>query len=450
MEKQSNEQALLGLVNEISELIYVADVDTYELYFINDAGKREFHLEQGEGGKCYQILQQRNEPCPFCTNTILRRDRFYEWEINNAVTNKHYWLRDKLIEWNNRVARVEFAFDMTKQDLQTRELHNLLDTNVMIMDCVKLLHGTGAFRLQIGEVLHRVGEFLQADRAYIFQIEGDQMSNTYEWCASNIAPAIKELQDLPLSMIHGWLPAFERGECMLIADVEERRENYFSEYETLSMQNIERLVVAPLRMESKLIGYIGVDNPPAEHLRNFGAPLGTLANFIALTMQRQTIQKRLQYLSYHDELTGFMNRNAFIRDTAWDKPMQQLGVIYLDLNGLKEVNDEHGHQRGDEMLQQTAATLRTLCTEQDIYRVGGDEFVVICKNASQMQHEMLAQSIAERFDGRLGNCRASVGWAWDAVCSDVPALIRNADENMYDAKKRYYETNPASTRYRHG
>lgn len=86
-------------MNDISELMYVADPETYELLFINDAGRETFGVDVLAGQKCYRVLQNADAPCSFCTNHFLKDGETYTWEYTNPVTGRHYLLKDRLIEW---------------------------------------------------------------------------------------------------------------------------------------------------------------------------------------------------------------------------------------------------------------------------------------------------------------------------------------------------------------
>ena len=103
-------------MNEISELIYISDPETYDLLFINESGRKAFGCDSIEGKKCYKVLQGLDHPCPFCTNSRLKDNETYSWEINNALTHRHYLLKDRIVTWNGRRARLEIAFDTTKSE----------------------------------------------------------------------------------------------------------------------------------------------------------------------------------------------------------------------------------------------------------------------------------------------------------------------------------------------
>ena len=102
--------------------------------------------------------------------------------------------------------------------------------------------------------------------------------------------------------------------------------------------------------------------------------------------------EELDHLSRYDTLTGLRNRNAF--NLAVDTLMQRrgaVGVVYADVNGLKEINDKYGHRAGDETLKRTADLLADCCGREHAYRVGGDEFLVLMP-------QVATQEFAERFD----------------------------------------------------
>ena len=95
------QEALRYPLNEISELLYISDPNTYELLFLNTAGMETFHVDSLEGRKCYEVLQGKEAPCEFCTTHLLREGENYTWEFTNPLTNRHYLLKDRLIEWED-------------------------------------------------------------------------------------------------------------------------------------------------------------------------------------------------------------------------------------------------------------------------------------------------------------------------------------------------------------
>lgn len=139
-----------------------------------------------------------------------------------------------------------------------------------------------------------------------------------------------------------------------------------------------------------------------------------------------------------DSLTGLLNRNAFDDDVEFiqathDKP---LTVMYIDLIGLHEINNHLGHARGDVVLCELADAARAYFGDDNIYRIGGDEFVIIsfahsmAQSARQMGY--MRQELLDH------GCELSVGMAESDDGEDIPDLVNQAENEMRKDKKRYY------------
>lgn len=442
-------EELQAPMNEISELIYVADLENHDLLFINDTGRKTFGVSSLEGQKCYKVLQGRDSPCDFCTTPLLKPGENYTWEFTNPITQRHYLLKDRLFEWDGRPARLEIAFDITKAEEEKQALKNMLDAEQMLMECVRVLYREHDLSQSIPAVLEHLGRFLNADRAYLFMERGNRLYNDYEWCAEGVSPQKELLQDLPLSSIDSWRPAFDRQECAIFEDVETLREDYPDAYALLQTQSIHSLVAAPLEQDGRLRGCIGVDNPPPERIRSLASLLQTLCYFVSITFSRTENEFQLSQLSYFDTLTSFYNRNRYIEDSeALARSGGSVGIVYLDVNGLKDINDQHGHAFGDRVIVECARKMREVFQNADYYRIGGDEFVVICPGVERDAFERRVAELRRRFQAN-SLCKAAIGAQWDAQFSDLQQIIVKADQKMYEDKKDFYRKHPSSNRYRH-
>jgi PAS domain S-box-containing protein len=110
--------------------------------------------------------------------------------------------------------------------------------------------------------LLRIGQFLNADRAYIFEINGtdDTMSNTYEWCNEGIPPEIENLQEIPCNLFPKWMETLLAHGNIIIPSVQDLPESWQSEREMFEPQGIQSLAVIPLLVENNLIGFVGLDS----------------------------------------------------------------------------------------------------------------------------------------------------------------------------------------------
>jgi diguanylate cyclase (GGDEF)-like protein len=167
----------------------------------------------------------------------------------------------------------------------------------------------------------------------------------------------------------------------------------------------------------------------------------------AIARKRTEVQSRLEAM--HDPMTGLPNR-VLLRDRLGQvlarsrRQFSPFALLFLDLNGFKQINDRHGHAVGDEVLAQVASRIREVVREMDTpARYGGDEFLVLCE---QIRSEEEAIEIAERIAAKIGEplsidgndltVGVSIGIAIvpPSAKTDADALIREADLAMYGAK----------------
>lgn len=442
----------LSLLNEISELVYVSDPETYELLFVNQTGCQTLHLENYKHKKCYEVLQGKTSPCEFCTNDRLCDDNFYTWEFTNPSIGRHFLLKDKIIQWHGKTARMEIAFDITERELQKQELKNMLDVQTLITNCVRMLYAVDDLDQTINAVLTQIGEFLVSDRAYVFEIKDELMNNTHEWTAPGISPQLEKLQQLDLSLISDWLPFFEKNDCIIIDDVEQLQKTNPAAYATLHAQEITSLIAAPIFLDNKLAGYIGIDNYDSEKIKNSSYLLLSMSIFLSYAIRHRNHVDMLHRLSYHDLLTNALNRNAFMDVLSQFSPGQyaSAGIIYIDINGMKEINDFYGHHQGDKILITTVAKVFNLFKPDELFRIGGDEFVIITYDLTETdfyeKFNLLRNVFCEKtnlpFSIATGSC-------WVKSPSDLNSLLQQADSAMYTDKKKFYYGKEKTSRYRH-
>lgn len=150
-------------------------------------------------------------------------------------------------------------------------------------------------------------------------------------------------------------------------------------------------------------------------------------------------QERLKYLSYQDMLTSLYNRNKYIQvlDSCKEQVLKRTGVVYIDLNGLKQINDLQSHGEGDNFIRNTAKVISGIFSEQS-YRIGGDEFVVL---ALDMDNEEFLNKIAEFKEIlRKEQISVSIGFLWKESCNSLETMLKEAEEQMYKEKENYYQT----------
>ena len=141
----------------------------------------------------------------------------------------------------------------------------------------------------------------------------------------------------------------------------------------------------------------------------------------------------------HDALTGLYNRNRYERDLPgiFAQHRSSLACVYIDANGLHEMNNSHGHDKGDEMLRTVAEEIRKHFDTEYIYRTGGDEFVLFVPDAAEADLEMRSEALNS--DLTKADYNISVGIQCGQDISSMSLLIKGAEQKMYAEKKKYYE-----------
>jgi two-component system cell cycle response regulator len=175
-----------------------------------------------------------------------------------------------------------------------------------------------------------------------------------------------------------------------------------------------------------------------------------IARAIRYAIERKRSEVHLTYLAQYDHLTGLVNRTLFrdrlVQAMARGKRMQQpIGLMLLDLDRFKAVNDTFGHDMGDELLKAVSERLKTCVREVDtVARMGGDEFTIILEGVSSEQNilvvaKRITESIATPFE--LNGHHISVGVSIGITIyphddSPVDELLKHSDTAMYRAKQQ--------------
>ena len=321
--------------------------------------------------------------------------------------------------------------ERTKEQIRQR-----LEIATMLNSCVGKLNSDTDIDVGINNLLATVNGYFQADRTYVFEIDPDRdvLINTFEYiCGQEVSAQMDNLQEVPVSVIKVWMQNFRQGRSYYMSDLEQERGQ--PSYEMLKAQQVWRLLAVPLMKGGAMVGFLGVDNPRAHY--DDATLLASIQFFVTNSLDRKKQRAYLEKLSYRDMLTGLYNRNRYIERLEAYKQVQdqQIGAIYIDLNGLKKVNDEQGHRAGDELIVRAAGTIAGIFAE-DAYRVGGDEFVVILLDVSREEFARKTEQLRRQM--QENSVDASIGGVWQASTENLENLLRRADENMYREKKRYY------------
>lgn len=189
---------------------------------------------------------------------------------------------------------------------------------------------------------------------------------------------------------------------------------------------------------TKCIGVLGAINPDV--FWDDPAPLDQVALSFSMALENYKNYQLLAYMSQVDELTGVMNRNCYqthLEELEQAAP-PALGCLYIDANGLHEINNHLGHDAGDEMLRSVADALLSNFDKKCIFRTGGDEFVVLSQDLSQELLRERSEKVNSTVE-KLGYS-VSMGLEYQAAPYQVSAVIAAAEHAMRQSKAHHYAT----------
>ena len=339
---------------------------------------------------------------------------------------------------------IMFISSMSEQNLEMyqllkkkTEVEERLSISMTLNQSVKALSANADTDAAINELLGIINAYFDADRCYIFETihDGKALKNTYEHVRAGVSAQIENLQDVPIDVISIWMASFEKNEAYFMSTLDQEKGS--AAYNMLQEQQVDRLLAVPLKKQDEIIGFLGVDNPR----KHYDDPtlLSTIRYFIMNSVERKERRQQLEKLSYRDMLTGLYNRNKYIRvlEASEGKSLHDVGVAYMDLNGLKKMNDEKGHEAGDDLIRAAAGALTDVFPDQ-AFRVGGDEFVIVREGISETAFSEKIDQLRENMERR--KVSVSIGDQWAAEERGIEEMLKRADHSMYEEKKRYYQT----------
>lgn len=431
------------ILDQIDEIVYISDLETNELLYLNRTGRLRFGTPVS-GTKCYEHLQGAEAPCAFCTNQLLPycQGKRHTW-IREHPTVGTMLLHDSIIDYAGRPCRMEVAIDVNRYVSELHEAHMDLAAEKKLVACIEQLIMSNDFTEAVNSMLGTIIEHYDADRAYVFEFdwENNLTHNIYEICKDGVTPEIGNLQNVPIEVVALWIDIFKNQEkkINIIEDVDALKDDPARriEYDCLHPQGIKSLITVPIFVNSKLHGFLGVDNP---HSHMDAPELLTQVTYVAANeLQKRLLTEELTKKSYHDPLTGLRNRLAYDEALEWLRGKElPTGIAFLDLNGLKWVNDNLGYDMGNKAIQKVCAILKEHIEQKYIYRINGDEFVIIWPDVDYKVFTSAAKDLESALSAEKNI--ASLGFVWGKE-EDTGIAVRKAEKAMQTAKNKFYAAN---------
>ena len=425
----------------LNEILYAADMDTFELLYLNKYGRETFLLnEDYRGKKCYQVLQGLDEPCPFCTNSELKEGEFLNWVYRNPLLRKSFRIRDTMLTYQGRRCRMEFAVRLEDSQGELGEV-NLIDVRnyeEVINECLLRAHSVLDADEALNIMLEYLGGRITCDGLIIYEIrEKRWIIDSYSWSKSG-HKAEKKLVEFSFGdSIKKWYEEFFHNEPILMSDLEGIWKKTPELHELLNPQQEKRMIIIPLLRRAEVIGFFRIDNPGEEKMYLIAECGKMLSHYMVSMIERRDLVRNLEQISFHDQMTGALNRYALNSYLVKTRLNCDTGVVYCDVIALKKINDQYGHSSGDQRIIQAYQMLGSIFIGDQIFRVGGDEFFVVCEKIGREEFEEKVQKL--RQTAVTNHCEISIGSVWSEAGDCLfQKMMNEADERMYQDKRNYY------------
>ncbi|MBU9896904.1 diguanylate cyclase [Holdemanella biformis] len=379
---------------------------------------------------------------------IYKPVKIYNWELLITVSENVAFASTLMLKQNHMIMVIceivilllycgFYIKKVRRISLKSHELSEDLNVSNTLIQCVRILSNSADQKRSIDEILQIICEFYQAQRCYVLDLDMDnkKTNGIYEYGKQYDDIHVENMVRLCLEHMDLVNQFFENQKSYYIDDVTNEISVTSPIYSSFIQQKIHSIIVVPFMDDKQINGVFAVDNPKQNYYqKDF---LESLCFFIKTAMAREKEKAKLKNLSYVASLTYAQNRNHFNEyiEQNRNKELHSLGVIYLDLNGLKEVNDKMGHIAGDTLIITASYVLQEIFLDNS-YRVGGDEFVVIEQDVS----ELLFFDQYSKLLNRMKELEISVatGCVWKEACINLSEILQEADQKMYEDKKHYY------------
>ena len=281
------------------------------------------------------------------------------------------------------------------------------------------------------------GEEARADKVLIFEENRDGTAdNTYEWCRRGVPSTIRQLERVPARKVRDLYAQYGSDQIAMLNAHKESLPR-----EILRMEGIDFFLSGHLFNGSQSMGFTAVVNPSVADREQARPILSILTRFVAIMIRNRDMMKTLERESNTDSLTRCGNRRAFHEYLHRIPKETPVALIFGDMNGLKRINDERGHEAGDQALCLSARLLAARAGENAVFRMGSDEFMVVISPGSE---EVLNQLMAQYRDDfeRHHLSMAFGGGIYTRPLDNMDHILTEIDERMYVDKGSRQRSQP--------
>ena len=319
--------------------------------------------------------------------------------------------------------------DRKELERQWQNIHNMVSVEQVLFDAHRTNNG-------IEMAMQLICESESAKRAFIIEKSNDTYTCVSEWCADKSGDCFRVGERIDAQPFLTWMEQLQNHLPVSIPDVEEIKDQKAS-YDFLKSRDVNNFVAAPIYFsDNTFYGFLGVDNPGL----NFHSVDMLCFMSLGFSMAFENLEehKRIERMGMYDFDTGVLNRNSYFNyiHNYEQNEGDCLGCVFIDVNGLHEYNNKYGHELGDKMLESIAGILTKQFGHGKVYRIGGDEFVVLVENSSKDEIKNTMTSADSQIEEKGYSVSYGIDWSDKEI--DITEMVKIADSYMYDAKALHY------------
>lgn len=328
---------------------------------------------------------------------------------------------------------------MINIDEQKRSQHEIKQkqntTNEIVQLSEILNVENDKLKTAISKGLAKLGTDLAADRVAVMEGEGQYAKNTYSWTR----PGLASVQKIDVATLKVKLQEQLNHDSLFLTDQAEIAKCFPEIVATYdSNYQLENVLLAPFYESGRVRGVVVVENLDASLNMDFNNLIELTADFVGAKVMGRNLKQQRDT----DVLTKLNDRHPYLAKLNFYQKSQAsrtVGVAFMDLNGLKEANDELGHDAGDELLISAGQIISQAFGHDYVYRVGGDEFVVLDDQSSRMEFESHCAAF-EKALTQPASPSISIGAEWCPDSHYLREAVERADQKMRRQKNDFYKS----------
>lgn len=429
-----------SFIGEQGDIAYLVDPHTFSLICGNQAFYDRLGMSQEQclGMKCFEVMHKRDTPCPFCSKANWSTDKFYLWRNLNLALEQEFLIKNKLVSWRGNTVLLAIAVDISNNKSIVDSMENEAMETHGILSGVQHMAEAETLGEAMESALEAIGAFFRCNAVRLWSVrEGDQHYSCTHYWARNQQHHYEEDN----YVIGRWLESCNWDQSIIIENPEAMLTFSYDMYDYMKEHKIHNQRWMFIKEGETELGYISMDNI-SSNFQNI-AFLESFSTFMVSEFRKRSLIESSYYADQHDDLTDLLSRKNFEEYVLNFNPdkVSCLGVLMANFNNLKGINSIKGFQTGNCYIKQFADMLRMAFGEEKIFRLNGDEFLVVAPEITRNRLDDCVELLETAIDEN-GAFTVSIGHSWDDVENNLSVLIEQAVQRMKTSKRRYYDATP--------